>query len=322
MRILLTAAITAAALVATPALAQSFPIKPLRVVTPFPPGAGPDTVLRLVTERMQRVLGQPIVIENRVGANGLIAAEQVKRAPADGYTLLQFDDAMIAANPFLYKKIPYDAVKDFEPVGTLFQALFFVVVATNSPWKSMPDLIAAAKAKPGKVTHGSWGIGSVGHLSMAQFEGLTGTQFTHIPFQRVVEVYPAVGNGDVDWAFGSLASSGAMARAGKIRYLAAATAKRISGAPDVPTVAESGGPADFETRAWVALMAPRGVPADIIARLSAENAKALADPEVREKLNAVGFEPYALNPVDTARLIDQAQKQYGDIIRRAKISLD
>ena len=140
-------AVLAVAMMSTAAIAQPYPSKPLRVVTPFPPGSGPDTVLRLVTDRMQRALGQTMVVENRVGANGLIAAEQVKRAPADGYTLLQFDDAMIAANPFLYKKLPYDSAKDFEPVGTLFQTYFFVVVATNSPWKSISDLLAAAKAK-------------------------------------------------------------------------------------------------------------------------------------------------------------------------------
>lgn len=316
------AAIMALAMMSAAAIAQPYPNKPLKVVTPFPPGSGPDTVLRLVTDRMQRALGQPIVVENRVGANGLIAAEQVKRAAPDGYTLLQFDDAMIAANPYLYKKLPYDSTKDFEPVGTLFQTYFFVVVATNSPWKSMSDLLAAAKAKPGKVTHGTWGIGSVGHLGMLQFETVSALEFTHVPFQRVVDVYPAVGGGDVDWAFGSIASSGAMARAGKVRYLAAASSKRVAGFTDIPTIAESGGPANFDTRAWVALLAPRGVPADIVARLGSENAKAQADPEVREKLAAIGFEPLAVGPAETVRLIEQAQKRFGDIIQRAKISLD
>ena len=321
---LTTASLLAATLsiTATTCLAQPYPNKPVRVVAAYPVGAGPDTVLRLVIDRLQRTMGQTFVIENRPQANALIAAEQVKRAAPDGYTLLEVDDAHLGANPSLYKNIPYDPVKDFEPVAMLFQTYFFFVVPTNSPWKTIPDLINAAKAKPGILTHGSWGIGSVGHLSMAQFESLTGTQFTHVPFQGVTLVYPAVGNGDVNWAFGTVASSGSSARAGKIRYLAAAAPKRIVGFPDIPTVAEAGGPADFETRAWVAIMAPRGVPADIITRLNTEIGKALSEPEVKEKMNAIGFEPFIASPAEVSRAMEAATKRYSEIIRRTKISLD
>ena len=319
--VVFTATLTAVTF-AQPALAQQYPSKSVRVIAAYPVGAGPDTVLRLVADRLQRSMGQTFVIENRPQANGLIAAEQAKRAPADGYTLLEVDDSHLAANPSLYKNIPYDSVKDFEPVAMLFQTNFFFVVPTNSPWKTVADLIAASKAKPGKLTHGSWGIGSVGHLGMALFESVSGTQYTHVPFTGVTMIYPAVGNGDIDWAFGTVASSGASARSGKIRYLAAAAPKRIVGFPDIPTIAEAGGPPDFEVRAWVSLMAPRGVPRDIITRLNSEIGKALAEPEVREKMNAIGFEPFIASPAEVSRSIELAQKRYGDIIKRSKISLD
>lgn len=311
-----------AALAGTAHAQQPYPNKPVRVIAAYPVGAGPDTVLRLVTDRLQKTLGQTFVIENRPQANGLIAAEQAKRAPADGYTLLQVDDSHLAANPFLYKNIPYDSVKDFEPVAMLFQTFFFVVVPANSPWRTVPDLVAAAKAKPGRLSHGTWGIGSVGHLGMVMFEAATGTQYTHVPFTGVTGIYPAVGNGDVDWAFGTVASSGASARAGKIRYLAAAAPKRIVGFPDIPTVAEAGGPADFEVRAWVSLVAPRGVPREIVARLNAEVGKALGEPEVREKMNAIGFEPYVATPAEMTRALEAAQRRYGEIIKRSKIQID
>ena len=312
----------AAGLFAASVFGQQYPNKPVRAIAFLPPGSGPDTVLRIVADRLQKSMGQPFVVENRVGANGLIAAEQVKRAAPDGYTLLQVDDGVMAANPFLYKKIPYDAVNDFQPIAMLFQTYFFVVVPIDSPWKSMADLLNAAKVNRGGLTHGTWGIGSIGHLGMAAFESRTNTLYTHVPFQRVTDIYPAVGNKDVNWAFGTVATSGPMFKAGKVRYLAAAAPKRVIGFPDIPTMAESGGPQNFDVRAWVGIYAPRGIPADIVARLNAEIGKALGEPEVRERLNAIGFEPYIATPADMSKALADSQARYGAIIRQSRIALE
>jgi tripartite-type tricarboxylate transporter receptor subunit TctC len=323
---LLFAKIAAALLVSllsVAASAQQYPVKPVRVIAAYPPGSGPDTVIRIVGEKLTRSWGgQALVVENRPGGNGLIAVEAVKRAPADGYTLLLADNAHLSAHPHLYKQLPYDTNNDFTPVAMLFQTYFFIVVSATSPWKNIGDLVAAAKAKDGKMTYGSWGIGSIGHIAVAIFEAATNTRMTHIPYQGTTQVYPAVGNGEIDWALGSVASSSAVYRAGKVRYLAAASPKRIVGFPDIPTVAELGGPADFEARGWVALMAPRGTPAEIVAKLNSDVVRALNEPDVKERLNAVGFEPYPSESAEIARAMGVESRRFGEIIKRAKISLD
>ena len=228
------------------ASAQQYPTKPVRIITPFAAGSGPDSVLRVVGEKLTRAWGQQVIVENRPGGNGFIAIEAAKKAAPDGYTLVQMDDTHLALQPHLYKNIPYDVNKDFDPVGTLFRVYFFVVVPANSNWKTMKDLVDAAKAKPGEVTYGSWFIGSPGHLGGAMLEAATGTQMNHIPFKETSQLYVAVGNNDVNWAFGSAASAGAMYRAGKVKFMAVVAPQRVAGYPDVPTVAEMGVPADLE----------------------------------------------------------------------------
>ncbi len=302
--------------------AQSFPTKPVKVIAAYPTGSGPDAVLRLIGDRLTKMWGQQILIENRPTANGLIAGEAAKHSTADGYTLLMMDDAHLTANPRLYKQIPYDVARDFDPVARLYQTYFFFVIPANSPWKTMPDLIAAAKAKAGKITYGSWGIGSVGHLGVVAFENLTGTEMTHIPFQGVTLLYPAIGNNEVDWGFGTVASSGAVYRSGKIRYLAAAAPKRVVGYPDIPTIGEAGGPADFEVRSWVALLTPHGTPSAIINQINTDVGRALAESEIQERLAIMGFEPMPGTPAEITKAIQDGGKRLGGLIDRARISLD
>jgi tripartite-type tricarboxylate transporter receptor subunit TctC len=319
--LLLSAAVAIAGL-AQPAASQQFPVKPVRVITPFPAGSGPDSVIRLVGDKLSREWGQQVIVENRPGANGFIAIEAAKKAAPDGYTLVQMDDAHLAVQPHLYKKLPYDIAKDFDPVATLFRTYFFVVTPASSSWKNVADLIAAAKAKRGELTYGSWFIGSPGHLGAALLEGATGTEMTHVPFKEMTQLYAGVGNGDVGWAFGSAASAGPMYRAKKVKFLAVAAPRRIAGFPDVPTVAEAGGPANFEVKAWVALLAPRGTPKPVIARINEGVAKALAQPDVRERLSGFAFEPFSTAPDEITKLIDADSRRYAEVIKRAKISLD
>lgn len=322
LKTLLVAAATLGllALQPAPAQAQPYPNKPVRIITPFSAGSGPDAVLRLVGEKLGKHLGQSVIVENRPGANGFIALEAAKRAPADGYTLVQMDDAHMALLPHLYTKIPYETLKDFDPVGTLFRTYFFVVVPANSSWKNVGDLVTAAKVKPNELTYGSWFIGSPGHVGGAMLEAATGTQMLHVAFKETPQVYQSVATGDVNWAFGTAGSAGPLYRAGKVKFLAVAAPKRIAGYTDVPTVSEAGGPANFEVKAWVVLQAPKGVPKDIVARLNEAVAKSLAEPDLREKLGTFGFEPYTSSPAEITQAIEADQKRYAEIIKRAKIT--
>ena len=293
----------------------------MRVLTPFAPGSGPDSVIRLVGEKLTQVWGQQVVVDNRPGGNGFIAIGAAKKAEPDGYTLVQADDTHMALQPHLYKKIPYDIATDFDPIGTLFRVNFFVVVPSNSPWKTMGDLIDTARKEPGYVTYGSWFTGSPGHLGAAMLEAATGTQMVHVPYKQASDLYIGVGNGDVNWAFGSAGSAGAMYRAGKVKYLAVAAPERSSGYPDVPTVQEAGGPADLEVKAWVALLAPHGTPPAIVEKINQDLKPILALPEIRERFTAFGFEPYASTPVEVTKTREDDLKHYGDIVARTNISI-
>ena len=318
------ASLAAAALLALApgAQAQPFPSKPVRIVTPFPPGSGPDSVLRIVGEKLGKAWNQPVIIENRPGANGFIAIEAAKKAPADGYTLVQMDDTHMSLQPHLYRNIPYDPARDFVPVATLFRTYFFVAVPANSSWKNVTDLVNAAKEKPGAITYGSWFVGSPGHLGGAQLEAATGTQMVHVPFKDMGQLYGSVGNNDVNWAFGTAASAGPMVKAGKVRFIAVAAPKRVAGYESIPTVAEAGGPPNFEIRAWVALFAPAGTPAAVAAAIQQDVARVLGDREVGERFAAVGFEPYSISPSEMKTLMEADLRRYGDVVKRAKISIE
>jgi tripartite-type tricarboxylate transporter receptor subunit TctC len=318
----IAAAALSMAMLATPALAQPFPAKPVRAIIPYSAGSGPDTVMRLVGEKLARTWGQQLVVDNRPGGNGWIAIAAAKQAPADGYTLLQLDDTHMALQPHIYKKLPHDPAKDFDPVAALYRTYFFVVVPASSPWKSVADLIAAAKAKPGGITYGTWGIGSVGHVGTAVLESATGTQMIHVPFKELPQLYGAVANAEVSWAFGTAATAGPLYRAGKVKFLALAAPERLAAYPDIPTAGESGGPANFEVKTWVGLLVPHGTPKAIVERINADVARALAEPDVREKLAAVGFEPSAGAPSAVADTMGADSRRFAAIVKRANISLD
>jgi tripartite-type tricarboxylate transporter receptor subunit TctC len=211
-----------------------------------------------VADKLSKIWGKPVIVDNRPGASGFIAIEAIKRAAPDGHELLQMDNAQMAAQPFLFKKLPYELLRDFEPVTPILAQLLLRDGAGGQPLQDHGDLGAAAKAGPGQVNYGSWFVGSPGHIGAAMLETSTGTKMTHVPYKEMSQLYVAVGNQEVDWAFGSAASAGAMQRAGRTRYLAVAAPKRVAGFPDVPTVAESGGPAGFELSAWTALAGAQG----------------------------------------------------------------
>jgi tripartite-type tricarboxylate transporter receptor subunit TctC len=292
------------------------------VLTPFPTGSGPDSALRLVGEKLTKTWRQQLVVDNRPGGNGFIAAEAARRTTPDGYTFVQLDVSNLTVHPHLYRKLPYDPLRDFDAVAGILRTYFFIVVPADSQWRNVPDLIAAAKAQPGKLSYGSWFVGSPGHLGAAQLELATGTRMHHIVYKEFTQLYFAVGNNDIAWAFGSAGSTLAAYQAKKIRYLAAAAPQRVTNFPDVPTVAEAGGPANFEVMGWVAIMAPHGTPAATIERVNHDLGNALNERDVAERFLVFGYEPLRLTPPELRRLIESDSRRWGELIKRLNIQLD
>lgn len=301
---------------------EAFPNKPVTLFTAFAPGSGPDAVLRIVAEKLGKTWSQRVLVENRPGGGGFIAIDAAKRAPADGYTLLQLDSEHLAALPHLYKARGFDTLKTFEPVATLFRTNFFVAVPTDSKWKSMADLVAAAKAAQGKQSFGSWGVGSPGHLGAEQLELLSGAEMQHVPFREVSQLYTAVAGGEPAWSFATLPSSQGPFKAGKIRYLAVAAPKRQPQMPEVPTVAEAGGPAGLEVNSFVVLVAPRGLPAAVRDRINEDVRKALAEPDVKARFETFAFENPGWAPAEIERQAALKASTYGELVQRKNISLD
>jgi len=314
--------LAATAGVATTVLAQAFPNKPIKIITPFPAGQGPDVLLRMVSDKMTATLGQGVVIENKPGAAGFIAFEAAKRSPNDGYTLVHMDSFHVGTHPHLFNRLPYSATRDFDPVTPLVRNYFFVVVGANSKYKTMGDLIADAKARPTGVTYGSWGVATPAHLGGLLLESAANIQMNHVPYKEVAQLYQSVANGELDWAIGSAASAGALLQAGKVRFLAAAAPKRIAGYEKVPTAGESGGPSNWAVGGWNGLLVPKGTPKDVIARLNDSIVRAMQTPEIKEKLGPFTYENYTMSPADMAKQMDAEVASWGPTLQKANIKLD
>lgn len=300
----------------------SFPNKPVTLTTAFPPGSGPDAVLRQVGDKLSKLWGQPVLINNRPGGGGFIAIEAVRRLPADGYNLLQLDSEHLSALPLLYKSRNFVTLENFDPVAILFRTPFLVAVSTDSKWKDMKDLIADAKANPGKLSFGSWGVGSPGHLAGEQLDLQAGLDMTHVAYREVSQLFTSVAAGEPAWSMASIPSSQGVFKAGKLRYIAVAAPRRIPQMPDVPTVQEAGGPANFDINSFVSLVAPKGLSAEVSAKINADVQKVLADPEVRTRFNTFAFETLNWTPAEIRRQADLKFKTYEQLVKRKNISLD
>jgi tripartite-type tricarboxylate transporter receptor subunit TctC len=300
----------------TLALAQSFPTKVVKITAPYSSGAGPAIFMRVMADKLSRLWGQQVIVDSRPGASGFIAIEAVKNAAPDGHEILVVSNAHVAINPALYKKLPYDPQKDFVPVARIYYTPFFITVSTSGPYASVPALIAAAKTNPGHISYGSSYVGSPSHLGSAEFEFLTGTKMIHIPYKEQSQMYVAIASGDVSWAFSTLASALPLMKSGRLKLLAIATKQRLKTQPDVPTVEEAGGPAGFAIDSWLALLAPRGTPPEIVRRINADVNRQLADPEVLERMQFLGFEPAPSTPEQLAELIRSDTARYAELVRR------
>lgn len=302
--------------------ASSYPNRPVTVVTAFAVGSGPDAVLRIVGEKLAQRWKQGVTVDNRPGGAGFVAIEYARRARPDGYTLLQLDSEHVSALPYLYKNKNFNTLSHFDPVAPLFLTPFFVAVPTNSPWKNMGDLIKSAKAEPGKLSYGSWGVGSPGHLGGEWLDYLTGSKMTHVPYREVSQLFTSVANGDPTWSFASLPSSQGIYKSGKIRYLAVAAPKRIAQMPDVPTVAEAGGPAELDVNSFVSLLSPKGLDTATRDKIRSDVVSVLQDPQVREKFATFAFQPITWTVPEMQQFAQKKSGQYKLLIEKAHISLD
>ena len=304
------------------ALALSFPSQPVRFISPFPTGSGPDDIVRMVAERLASRWKQPVVIDAQPGDNGFLAVGVVKKAAPTGYDLLVADVGHLSISPSVFKNLPYDPKADFAPIGGLYRTSLFIMVGAKSPIHSAKDLIAAAVAKRGKITYGSSSVGGPQHLGAAQVEAVTGTKMLHVPFQEYSALYQAVSTGEVDWVMGSLASAGSLLRSGKLRLLAVADNVRSTVFPDVPTFEQSGGRKNVMVRSWVVVMAPEKTPAAVVMVLNRSLVNVLEQPDVVEKFASFGCMPYTITPAALASLIEKETIFYADMVRRTGANTD
>ncbi len=302
------------------AAADGFPSKPIKLIVPLAAGGTGDTLARAVGEEMGRTLGQPVVIENRPGAGGLVGTQYVANAPADGYTLLAVSPSHVI-NATLYNQPGYDPIKSFEPV-TLFAYTHQLIVANPSvPFSDVKGLVAYAKQNPDKLNYGSAGTGSATHLNMELFKSMTGARTVHVPYKGSTQARQDVVGGQVQLAVDGLLPVLPLIKAGRLKAIALCSSHRSAIAPEIPTLAEAGVPG-YASDTWYGLLAPAGTPKDVVEKLHAAAAKALADPAVRDRLTKAGAEPTAMTPREFATLIAKEEPLWGKVIRESGAKVD
>jgi tripartite-type tricarboxylate transporter receptor subunit TctC len=321
MKITRRAAIAGALLpFAARAQAPEWPSRPVRFIVPYPPGGPTDIMGRIVAQAVQGPLGQPFVVENRAGANGLIGSEQAARAAPDGSTFLVNASAHVIV-PHLTPNMPIDVLADFAPVTNIAAVPLWLVVNPALPVRSVAEFIAYARANPGRISYASSSSGGATHLAGELFKQLTGTDMVHVPYRGSGPAVQDLIAGNVQAMFDSVPSSAASARDGRLRALAVTTRNRIAPFPDLPTIAEAGVPG-YEISTWYGIWAPARTPPAIIARLQQAVANAARNPETRARFDALGAEPVADSPEDYARFVRAEYDRWGKLVRDARIKLD
>ena len=303
------------------AMAQAYPSKPIRFIVPYPPGGPLDTVARLLGQKVAESVKQPVIVENKPGAGGNIGADAVAKSTPDGYTLLMGAVATHAINPTLYASMPYDALRDFQPVTQLASTPNVLIVNPSIPAANVREFIAHAKANPGKLNFGSGSTGSAGHLAGELFKAMAGVEMTHVPYKGAAPAMQDLIAGRVQLMFDNFASASAQVKAGKVRAIAVTTAKRSALAPELPTIAETG-LAGFDINTWFGLFVPAGTPREIVERLHGEFTRALALADIREKLVALGAEPVGSRPEEFATYIRAEADKYARVIKASGARAD
>jgi len=306
----------ALALFAGAAMAQAYPSKPIRLIVPFPPGGGTDIAARTIANKLSESVKWTFVVENKPGAGGNLGVEQAVKSPADGYTLVIGQTSNLAINPTLYAKLPYDPLKDLSPVALIVSAPVVLVVAVNSRYASLGDLLAAARTDPGAVTFASPGNGTVSHLTGELLQRAAGVKLTHVPYKGASQALTDTLGGQVHSFMSSVPSALSQIRAGRLRAITVTSSKRASELPEVPTIAESGY-GGFEASTWYGLLAPAGTPMTIVARLNVEVNRLLKTAEVRERLAAEGGEVLGGSPEQFASFLKAEHAKWGRVVRES-----
>jgi len=317
MRIVVAAAVMSAAAAISPfASAQEYPARPVRLVVAYPPGGAVDFVARLLAEKLAASLGQPVIVENKAGAGGLVGSEQVAKAAPDGYTLLLGTVSSHAIAPSVYRKMPYDPEANFAPVSLVALTPYIITVNPDVPARTLAELIALAKGKPDALNFGSSGTGTTPHLAGELFNTMAGTKIHHVPYKGSAPMVTDLLGGQVQVAFDNTVIPNI--KAGKLRGLAVTGPARLAAVPDIPTAAEAGLPG-YEAVGWMGLYAPKGTPAPVVARLAAETAKAMAAPDVREKLNGMGFQAKTDTPAAFATYLRSETAKWAKAAKDANL---
>ncbi|HEY8067859.1 MAG TPA: tripartite tricarboxylate transporter substrate binding protein [Burkholderiales bacterium] len=306
-------------LTACSAFAQgNYPEQPVHILVGFTPGVAPDVAARLLADKLAEALGKPVIVENVTGAGGNIGAIRVAKAAPDGYTLGMVGNGSLIFSPSMYEKLGFDPVKDFAPISQIFVAANVLVVPNDSPAKTLPELVALARAQPGKLTYAHAGAGTSQHLAAELFKSMAHVQIEPIAYRGTTVLLPDLLAGRVSMSFGNIVNVLPLVRDGKLRAFAVTSIKRSGIAPDIPTMAESGYPG-FEAVPWFGLMAPAGTPPAIIEKLHRATAKIMAMPEVRKKLNDIGADAIGGTPAELAAVIERELPQWAKVIKAAGI---
>lgn len=318
----LIAAFASATLIASaPALAETFPSKPVKLVVPYPAGGFPDTVARVLAKALTEKWNQQVIIDNRPGGNGAVAAQTVKSSGADGYTLLVTDGSMFTINPALYSKLEYDPKKDFLAVSALGKAPLFVTIHPSVPANTLAEFIAYVKANPGKVNYGTSGIGSTHHLTGEAFSSALGLNMVHVPFKGMGQATPALVGGQVQMIFSALPAIAGFVKDGRLKLLAQNSNKRFSQAPNIPTIGESAIPG-FDFAPTTIAMAPAGTPPAVLRQLSIDIAQAVRAPAVAETLLNSGVEVIGSTAEELAAVLNGEAERFSKIIKTINIKAD
>lgn len=307
------AALCGALVAAAGAQAQSWPARPLRLIIPWPPGGPADALARPINARLHEALGQPLVIDNRPGANGSLGFALAARAPADGYTLLQAHLSPVALNPALQRERSYDPVRDFEPITLLAGSTSVLAIRAELPVRSVPELIAYARAKPGSLSYGSIGTGSTTHLAGEMLRRMSAIDILHVPYKGAAPVVTELLGGHIDMAVIGISIVSPHVQTGKLRAIAVSRSRRSALMPDLPTIAET--LPGFEMNSWYGLMAPAGTPGKIVARLHEETARILKSPELNAQLQKLGMEPDGMAPAAFATTIRDEIARYANLVK-------
>jgi len=314
---MLLAAMAAAGWPVPAAAQQAYPSKPVRIISPFPPGGGNDALCRIVAQKLVEGLKQQVIVENRAGANGIVGTEVAARSAPDGYTIVLIPSGH-AVNATLYRKLPFDSIRDFTPITLAGSSPLVLAVHPSLPVKSVKELVALARARPGQLTYVSAGVGASGHLGGALFETLTGTKMVHIPYKGMAVAITDLMSGQVSLTFGTSLSVIPHARSGRLRALATTGARRSPALPDLPTVAEAGVPG-YEASLWYGFVGPARLPPEVVRRLNSAIVAVLGLPDVRDRLASQGVDPQPTTPEEFAQLLASDVERWAKVIQRAGI---